>query len=295
MIDFTNSKELFCDYGGSEKKKKIFYKGEVYLLKFPDPVREKNVSLSYVNNIDSEYLGCKIFKEIGIDVQEVLLGKYIEPMDSKSLWKEKNVVACKDFTDEKTKLIEFSSLSNSITNMDRHFTTDINDIYDVLKSLSSSFQVNISQIKDSFWNMFVVDTLIGNTDRHLSNWGFLLKENNLSFAPVYDCGSSLNPLLSESDIERALEEEPFFKDVAYNIHPIYKYKGEKLTYKQFYQKNIEELNQAVLRIVPKIHLETIFKLIDEMSILSDKKKEYLKKSIQYRKENILDVAYKKSL
>ena len=83
------------------------------------------------------------------------------------------------FTDEKTKLTPFSSLSNSITNIDCIFTTDINDIYDVLKSLSSSFQVNISQIKDCFWNMFVVDTLIGNTDRHLSNWGFLLKENNI--------------------------------------------------------------------------------------------------------------------
>ena len=76
MIDFTNCKELFCNYGGREKKKKIIYKREVYLLKFPDPICEENVSLSYINNVDSTYLGCKIFKEIGIDVQEVLLGKY---------------------------------------------------------------------------------------------------------------------------------------------------------------------------------------------------------------------------
>ena len=40
-IDFTNCLELPCNYGGSEKKKKIMYEGEIYLLKFPDPIREK--------------------------------------------------------------------------------------------------------------------------------------------------------------------------------------------------------------------------------------------------------------
>lgn len=50
MIDFTNCKELLNTYGGSEKKKKIMFNDEVYLLKFPDPIREKNKKLSYINN-----------------------------------------------------------------------------------------------------------------------------------------------------------------------------------------------------------------------------------------------------
>ncbi len=48
-----------------------------------------------------------------------------------------------------------------------------------------------------FWDMFVVDTLIGNVDRHLSNFGFIITYNNIDFAPIYDCGSTLHPLLSD--------------------------------------------------------------------------------------------------
>ena len=65
VIDFTNSIEKVCEYGGSEKKKKIIYNGEVYLLKFPDPIRKKNMPLSYINNVFSEYIGCKIFDIAG--------------------------------------------------------------------------------------------------------------------------------------------------------------------------------------------------------------------------------------
>ena len=30
--------------------------------------------------------------------------------------------------------------------------------------------------KEKFWDMFVIDSLIGNTDRHNGNWGFLLNK-----------------------------------------------------------------------------------------------------------------------
>ena len=38
MINFTNMKEIFNTYSGSEKKKKIIYNNELYLVKFPDPI-----------------------------------------------------------------------------------------------------------------------------------------------------------------------------------------------------------------------------------------------------------------
>ena len=53
--------------------------------------------------------------------------------------------------------------------------------------------------------MFVVDTLIGNVDRHLSNFGFIITYNNIDFAPIYDCGSTLHPLLSDEKNERDYE------------------------------------------------------------------------------------------
>ena len=166
-VDFTNSIEKVCGYGGSEKKKKIIYNGEVYLLKFPDPIIEK--SLLYKNNVFSTYIGCKIFESVNIPVQKVILGIYNEKQEKEV--KQKVVVACKDFTNEKQKLIEFSSLANSITDVDKKFTTKIEDIYEVFNNLNYDFDKKL--MIENFWNMFVVDTLIGNTDRHLSNFGVI--------------------------------------------------------------------------------------------------------------------------
>lgn len=204
--------------------------------------------------------------------------------------KEKIVVACQDFTVSGT-LIEFSSLANSITSTDKHFTTNIEDIYDIIENLN--FNLKKHSIIENFWDMFVIDTVIGNTDRHLSNFGLIEQENNVLFSPIYDCGSSLNPLLSDIEMENCLKDFNAFKDEVYNIHPVFKYEGKRLTYKEFYDKNINDLNKAVLRIVPRINLDNINKIIDETAIMSDVRKKFLKESIKYRKEKILDVIYNK--
>lgn len=288
-VDFTNSIERVCEYGGSEKKKKIIYNGEVYLLKFPDPIREKNMPLSYINNVFSEYIGCKIFESVNIPVQKVILGIYNEKQEKEV--KQKVVVACKDFTNEKQKLIEFSSLANSITDVDKKFTTKIEDIYEVFNNLNYDFDKKL--MIENFWNMFVVDTLIGNTDRHLSNFGVIDDGETLIFAPVYDCGSALHPLLTDEKINYLLNNESEFKNVAYSIYPVYTYENKKITYSEFYAKDIPNLNDALLRIYPRIDMNKIYDIIDNTMYLSLERKEFLKKSVTIRKEKILDIAYKK--
>lgn len=46
-----------------------------------------------------------------------------------------------------------------------------------------------------FWDMFIVDALIGNWDRYNGNWGFLYNPvtDEVEIAPVFDCGSCLFP------------------------------------------------------------------------------------------------------
>lgn len=286
-VDFTNSIEKVCGYGGSEKKKKIIYNGEVYLLKFPDPIIEK--SLLYKNNVFSTYIGCKIFESVNIPVQKVILGIYNEKQEKEV--KQKVVVACKDFTNEKQKLIEFSSLANSITDVDKKFTNKIEDIYEVFNNLNYDFDKKL--MIENFWNMFVVDTLIGNTDRHLSNFGVIDDGEALKFAPVYDCGSALHPLLTDEKINYLLNNESEFKNVAYSIYPVYTYENKKITYSEFYAKDIPDLNDALLRIYPRIDMNKIYDIIDNTMYLSLERKEFLKKSVTIRKEKILDIAYKK--
>ena len=285
-INFTNCKEMICEYGGSEKKKKIAYKNELYLLKFPDLNIE--IPISYKYNVFTEYIGCKIFSSIGIPTQEVIIGTYDEESTIMPI-KKKVVVACKDFTTNNTKLVEFSSLANSITEVDKKFKTDIVDIYEVINRLNCDKKIMI----DKFWDMFIVDTLIGNVDRHLSNFGFTITNNSVEFAPIYDCGSTLHPLLSDEKMKEIMKSETDFKNTVFSIYPVYKYDSKKLTYNEFYLKNINDLNDALLRIYPKIDMKKINSIIDETPYISNTRKEFLKKSILFRKENILDKAYKK--
>lgn len=287
-INFTNCKEMICEYGGSEKKKKIEYNGSLYLLKFPNPVKENNLPPFYKYNVISTYIGCKVFTSIGIPTQEVIIGTYDEESTIMPI-KKKIVVACKDFTNINTRLVEFSSLANSITEVDKKFTTDIVDIYEVMDRLNCDKEKMINK----FWDMFVVDTLIGNVDRHLSNFGFTITNNIVDFAPIYDCGSTLHPLLSDEKMKEIMKSETDFKNTVFSIYPVYKYDLKKLTYNEFYHKNIKDLNSALLRIFPKIDMDKINSIIDETPYISDIRKEFLKKSISFRKENILEKAYKK--
>lgn len=50
MVDFTNCIEEINNFSGSEKKKTLIYDNKKYLVKFPDPIREKNKNISYISN-----------------------------------------------------------------------------------------------------------------------------------------------------------------------------------------------------------------------------------------------------
>lgn len=40
--------------------------------------------------------------------------------------------------------------------------------------------LDTEKIKEKFWDMFIVDSLIGNTDRHNGNWGVLLNNATIN-------------------------------------------------------------------------------------------------------------------
>ena len=151
MVDFTNSIEEFNNYKGSEKKKTLIYNNKKYLVKFPDPIREKNKNISYINNAFSEYIGSNIFKIACFETQNTILGKY------NYNGKEKIVCACEDFTDSEHVLYEFENLALS-TNPDKKIETELTDIMEVLEA--SGNLINAEEIKKKFWDMFVIDSII---------------------------------------------------------------------------------------------------------------------------------------
>lgn len=287
MIDFTNCKELISTYGGSEKKKKIIYNNKEYLVKFPDPIREIGNSLSYMNNQYSEYIGCHIMKSVGLLAQNTILGRYLENNQ------EKIVVACEDFTNEENMLVEFTKLANSVTKIDNKFTCHIEDVYSVIEN--SNLIKNKKDIIEKFWDMFVVDALIGNPDRHLDNWGLLynIKEETYIFSPIYDCGSCLHALFSEEKKKELLENESELKNIAYNIKSAYSMNNKRIFYSEIFKNPPRDLKNAIKRIAPRIEMREIYNIIDNTPSISEIDKIFFKKSIKIRKNLIIDRAFKK--
>lgn len=57
---------------------------------------------------------------------------------------------------------------------------------------------------DSFLPIVVFDYLIGNSDRHQSNWAFLMENKKVTLSPLYDNSSSLCAYVPESKIDQYL-------------------------------------------------------------------------------------------
>lgn len=282
MVDFTNCMEELNNYKGSEKKKTLIYNNKKYLVKFPDPIREKNKDISYINNAFSEYIGSNIFRLLGFNTQNTILGRYTYNQ------KEKIVCGCEDFTDNDNILYEFESLALS-TNPDKKIGTDIDDIIEVIED---SKIIDLKDTKEKFWDMFVVDSIIGNTDRHNGNWGFLLNSltKKLSFSPIYDCGSCLNPTLDDSIILKLSETE--IKNLAINCYSCIKENGKKINYLPYIKsKRNSECNNAICRVFKRLDIGVINNFIDEISCIPDFRKDFYKKIIGLRYELIKEVYY----
>lgn len=282
MRDITNSLFTINTYGGSETKKTCYINGKKYMVKFPDPVRENNKDISYVNNQYSEYISCKIFEQFGIDVQKTELVKcHIDG-------KEKIAVMCEDFLNDDEMLIEFKTLSYSLST-EKIYTNELKDIFDMVKELDVMTDKN--EFEDKFWDIFIVDTLIGNVDRHLGNWGIIAKFNTSKLSPVYDCGSALHPLLSEIEIKELLKNGEL-KNISINLKTAYKLNGKTLNYLDIYKNMPEKLKNSLKRMYSKINLDAIKNIIYSTPTLNDEMKEFYYKTIEIRKNEILDKYYK---
>ncbi len=280
MIDFSNAIEELNKYKGLEKKKTLIYEKKRYLVKFPDPIIGKNKNISYINNAFSEYVGSNIFKIVGFDTQNTVLGIY------KYNGKEKIVCGCEDFTNKNYILYEFENLALS-TNPDKKIETELSDIIEVIEENNL---IDISKTKEFFWNIFIIDSIIGNTDRHNGNWGFLLNTNTkeITFAPIYDCGSCLNPMLEDENIKNLSDIE--LKNLAINCYSCIRENGKKINYMQYIKslKN-DECNNAIIKIFPKVDIDKINKFIDNIDCISLERKEFYKKIIRLRYEIIKNV------
>lgn len=284
IIDFTNMQKRNKAYAGANGSKiSVLYNGAQYMLKFPAAAK-RNPDMSYSNSCFSEYLGCQIYESIGIPVQKTLLGRFMVK------GKEKIVVACRDFTQPGIVLQDFASLKNQmIDSAHSGYGTELSDI---LYTFAEQTAIDQEELSARFWDMFIVDALIGNWDRHNGNWGFLYdtRHDTLELAPVYDCGSCLYPQ-ADDEIMRSVLANKSERD--YRIFEIptsaIQLNGKKIKYFDFISSlQNEGCNRALQRIVPRINLGKIQGIIDNTPFLSALQKQFYMTMLAERKARIID-------
>lgn len=288
MVDFTNCKiNNFKYYGGKNGGKIcIEYNNEDYMLKFP-AINEGILEHGYSNSCISEYIVCKIIKTIGLNVQDTILGTY-RLNDN-----EKIVVACKDFTSEGTIFKQFAELKNSqIETSKNGYGTELSE---VIETIENQLIYDVNELKEFFWNMFIVDSLVGNFDRHNGNWGFLINEKmkKIEIAPIYDCASCLYPQLTDEKILQIINDEQEMQARVF-VFPTsaLKLNNKKINYFEFISSlDNDDCNKALKRIFPKIDMMKINEIINETDSISNIRKEFYKKILELRYEKILKFSY----
>lgn len=287
-LNFTNAQiNKFRMYGGNNGNKiSILFQGENYMLKFP-PKPSKNPEMSYTNSCISEYVACHVFESLGMETQKTLLGRY----------GDKIVVACKDFTSDGVVLRDFASLKNTIVESSRNgYGTDLSEVLDSIKEQQI---MSPEKLESFFWDMFIGDSLLGNFDRHNGNWGFLIneREGQITFAPIYDCGSCLYPQLDERKMEYVLSNPKEIDERIYVFpNSALKENDRKINYFQFLlETESTECLRALKRIGSRINLDSIDRIIDDTPYISGLHRDFLKTMIRQRKEKIIDRAMERSM
>lgn len=277
-MDFLGYDHSNLYYGGSERKIGIIISGSEYMIKF-QKATAFGVRYSHV----SEYLGSRIFTLLGFSAQETYLGTYQgEP-----------VVACKNFIDKDEQFVPFNDVGESSLDQDKErYQYSYKDIMQMLRE--NSKLTNVDETIALFWEMFVVDSFLGNFDRHGSNWGFLKKNNKYRLAPIFDNGSCLFPNMTDEDEMLHVIESAEETDKRIFTFPTSQIKlnGEKSSYYEvIHSLAFPECNNALVKVYGKIDLEKIFELIDDTEGITEVHKEFYKHLIKERYVKIIKASY----
>lgn len=299
IVDFTSAQKSGLTYGGmSGLKRGIQYDDSNWILKFQRSTSGMNrVDNSQMTSSLSEYIGSHVFECLDIPVHETLLGVY----------KDRVVVACKDFTNEHTVLEEYKSLKNDFN---EELSNQLEDILSEteghgsnLKPILICFESNVifrenPDFEKRFWIQSIVDILINNNDRNSGNWGTLLNRKTMqrTMAPVYDNGGSFYNKRGKKTFQRFLNNPELLNQVCTTQQTAYKLDGHIVSAQKFINIENENLKDAILKIVPLIQerFDSIKEMIQEIpeaykgiKIIDQPTKDFYIKSMEIRYNELL--------
>lgn len=188
--DFNSWKEYEGASEGSGRSEKIWLvnpiNGEIGLFKFP--------KTEHTTEHLSEKIAADIATIIDIKCMKVELGTYNSRLGSLSY----------RINREDENLIEGIQLINKYY---PQYNGEL--LYDIEKKEYYSLEMILNSLKEydfqqEFLKIPLFDFLIGNSDRHQSNWAILQSDKNFKLCPLYDNGSSLCCYIPESKVDSYL-------------------------------------------------------------------------------------------
>lgn len=278
-MDFSNYEISNTYFGGSERKIGLIISDSEYMIKF-----QKKTEFGKRNNHISEYIGSHIFDILGFSVQETFLGTY----------KGEQVVACKNFVENGYQFVPFNDVGESTLDQDKeNYQYSYSDIMNMLRD--NSKLTDVQETIDAFWQLYVVDALLGNFDRHGSNWGFLKKANKYTLAPIFDNGSCLFPNLTDEDEMQNVinsEEETDKRIFKFPTSQIKLHNKKSSYYDVIHSLEFDECNKALVDVYDRISIEKINSFIDnDVKFIDDLQKKFYKHMITNRYEKIIKASY----
>ena len=142
-----------------------------------------------------------------------------------------------------------------------------------------------------FWNVFVVDALLGNFDRHNGNWGFLYHDDTqtATLAPIYDCGSCLLPQADAQVMRAVLSNQDELNARIYRFPTsAIKQNDRKINYYDFLMATgNKDCNAAVTRMMPRFHLDKMLAFIREVPFLDELQRQFYQTYLSARMERIM--------
>lgn len=287
LVDLSTCEPSGRIYSGAEYKIGIKYNGSDWILKFGTKQSDDNKDVSY--GYVSEYLGSKIFESLGIPVHDAILG----------LYSGTPVVAVKDFLfNTNYSFVPFrevgeSSLDSLHDAYEHRYTYD-----EIIHMIYSNKKLEDKDLVVSrFWDMYVVDDLIGNFDRHGYNWGYLRDENMCyKMAPVFDNGSCLFPKLDDSKIDLVLSSEDEMLKRVYTFPTSQIRYGSKKSsyYDVISSKEFEDCTKASMRLIDKLDLNLVDSIINDIPTISSKRKEFYSVILATRYKLLFEDVFKSS-
>jgi hypothetical protein len=267
-------------YSGAERKIGITANNEDYIIKF-----RKKTRFGIKNNHISEYLGCRIIESFGLEVQKTYLGTY----------NGEEIVAIRDFVKEHQQFVTFNDVGESSIDQDRtRFTYSYGDITEILYLNNKLEDPNETVRK--FWDLYILDALLGNFDRHGGNWGFIKENNSYSLAPIFDNGSCLFPnLTDETEMLRIINDpkETQMRVFTFPTSQILLNNEKSSYYEVISSLAYPECNEALKRIYPRLDYNKIMSIIENAKFISDIQKTFYQHIITNRFQLIIKDSYER--